>query len=146
MTAVDDMVCFALYSASRATTQAYRRVLEPWGLTYPQYLVLVTLWSDGIRTIGELGETLALDSGTLSPLVRRLERSGLVARARRLDDERVVEVSLTDDGAALRHRMKGVPVEIGRCLGVDLEAARHLLDSLHGLTRHVQATTEATAS
>ncbi|MFG6401115.1 MarR family winged helix-turn-helix transcriptional regulator [Microbacterium sp. P04] len=146
MTAVDEMVCFALYSASRATTQAYRRVLEPWGLTYPQYLVLVTLWSDGTRTVGELGQTLALDSGTLSPLLRRLERSGLVARSRRSGDERVVEISLTEDGTALRHRMTGVPAEIGRCLGVDIDAARHLLDSLHGLTRHVQATTEAIAS
>ncbi|MFL2001670.1 MULTISPECIES: MarR family winged helix-turn-helix transcriptional regulator [unclassified Microbacterium] len=146
MPAVDDMVCFALYSASRATTQAYRRVLEPWGLTYPQYLVLVTLWTDGPRTVGELGQTLDLDSGTLSPLLRRLERAGTVTRTRRSDDERVVEVSLTELGLDLRERMSGVSAQIATCMGIEIDAARRLLDSLHSLTRSVQASSEATAS
>jgi DNA-binding MarR family transcriptional regulator len=143
MPAVDEMVCFALYSASRATTQAYRRALEPWGLTYPQYLVLVTLWAEGTRTVGELGHALDLDSGTLSPLVRRLERAGFVTRRRRTADERVVEVALTDEGAALRHEMSDVPAEIARCMGLNRDSADGLLDSLHRLTHHVQATPEA---
>jgi DNA-binding MarR family transcriptional regulator len=146
MSAVDQMVCFALYSASRATTQAYRRILEPWGLTYPQYLVLVTLWSDDARTIGELGATLALDSGTLSPLVRRLEKAGLVIRTRRPGDERVVEVALTPEGSALRTRMSSVSGEIATCMGIDLATAHDLLDSLHRLTGNVQTTYVAHAS
>jgi MarR family transcriptional regulator, organic hydroperoxide resistance regulator len=146
MPAVDHMVCFALYSASRATTQAYRRVLEPWRLTYPQYLVLVTLWTDGSRTVGELGRTLDLDSGTLSPLLQRLEGAGFVTRSRRADDERVVDVGLTDAGRDLRARMSGVSAEIARCMGVDLDSARELLDSLHRLTRSVQASPGAVAS
>ncbi|MFG6445949.1 MarR family winged helix-turn-helix transcriptional regulator [Microbacterium sp. P06] len=146
MPATDEMVCFALYSASRATTQAYRRVLEPWGLTYPQYLVLVTLWTDGTRTVGQLGQALDLDSGTLSPLLRRLERAGIVTRARRSDDERVVEVELTELGTDLRARMSGVSAEIATCMGIGLDTARGLLDSLHSLTRTVQASSEASAS
>ncbi|OZB81158.1 MAG: MarR family transcriptional regulator, partial [Microbacterium sp. 14-71-5] len=84
------MVCFALYAATRATTQAYRALLEPWGLTYPQYLVLVTLWLDGEQTVSSLGDRLQLDSGTLSPLLRRMESSDLIVRERRSSDERVV--------------------------------------------------------
>lgn len=146
MTAVDEMVCFALYSASRATTQAYRQVLEPWGLTYPQYLVLVTLWNEGARTVGELGETLDLDSGTLSPLLRRLETAGFVSRARRATDERIVDVSLTEAGVSLRERMSTVPSQIASCMGIDIDTARSLLDTLHRLTLTVQRNTEARAS
>jgi DNA-binding MarR family transcriptional regulator len=146
MPAVDEMVCFALYSASRATTQAYRRVLEPWGLTYPQYLVLVTLWSEGDRTVGELGRALELDSGTLSPLLRRLERAGIVTRTRRAGDERVVDVALTDLGRDLRTRMSGVAGEIATCMGIGLHAATELLDSLHRLTRNMQDSAGASAS
>ena len=146
MPAVDHMVCFALYSASRATTQAYRRVLEPWGLTYPQYMVLVTLWTDGPRTVGELGHTLDLDSGTLSPLLRRLERADYVTRTRRADDERVVEVGLTELGRDLRTRMSCVSAEIATCMGIGLDTAKELLESLHRLTHSVQASSEASAS
>ncbi|MGV2904091.1 MarR family winged helix-turn-helix transcriptional regulator, partial [Microbacterium sp. AGC62] len=94
----DEMVCFSLYSASRATTQAYRTLLAPWGLTYPQYLVLAALWLEGEQTISSLGAVMRLDSGTLSPLVRRLEQAGLVTRVRGEADERVVTVQLTERG------------------------------------------------
>ena len=83
MAVTDEMVCFSLYAATRATTQAYRSLLEPWGLTYPQYLVLVTLWLEGDQTVSSLGEHLQLDSGTLSPLLKRMEQGGLVRRERR---------------------------------------------------------------
>jgi MarR family transcriptional regulator, organic hydroperoxide resistance regulator len=139
---VDEMVCFSMYAASRATTQAYRRALAPWRLTYPQYLVLVELWSRGSRTVGELGESLLLDSGTLSPLLRRLERRGYVHRTRRADDERVVEISLSAGGDALREEMREVPTEIARCMGIGIEAARALLSSLQELTRSVQSSTQ----
>lgn len=94
---LDEFVCFAMYSASHATTQAYREVLKPWSLTYPQYLAMVVL-ATGERTVSSLGDELNLDSGTLSPLLRRLEARGLVHRRRDQDDERVVRVTLTDEG------------------------------------------------
>lgn len=139
MPGIDEMVCFSLYAASRATTQAYRRVLAPWKLTYPQYLVLVALWTRGPQTVSELGGELLLDSGTLSPLLRRLEKADLLTRGRRDDDERIVEIALTARGEALRTEMGDVPSQIATCMGIDLDSARTLLTSLHDLTGHVQA-------
>ncbi|MFJ6652632.1 MarR family winged helix-turn-helix transcriptional regulator [Microbacterium sp. NPDC091313] len=146
MAGIDDMVCFALYSASRATTAAYRQVLAPFSLTYPQYLVLVTLWTEGTQSVRAIGDRLDLDSGTLSPLLRRMESRGLVRRIRRTDDERVVDIELTDRGTALRAEMTDVPEQIATCLGVGIDAARTLLSSLHELTRSAQSRTEAIAS
>lgn len=94
---LDSFICFAMYTASHATTQAYREVLRPWKLTYPQYLALVVL-AAGERTVSTLGDELGLDSGTLSPMLRRLEARGLVERRRDDADERVVRVSLTASG------------------------------------------------
>jgi len=101
---LDDQLCFGLYSASRAVTSLYRVVLEDLGLTYPQYLVLLALWERDGRQVRELGADLHLDSGTLSPLLKRLEAAGLVRRERQADDERSVRVSLTEEGTALRER------------------------------------------
>lgn len=98
---LDDLVCFAMYSASHATTQAYREVLAPWDLTYTQYLALVVL-GESDRTVSELGEELGLDSGTVSPLLRRLSERGLVERSRDRTDERVVVASLTAEGRRVR--------------------------------------------
>ena len=97
---LDDFVCFAMYTASHAMTQAYREVLKPWKLTYPQYLAMVVL-ATGERSVGELGDELNLDSGTLSPLLRRLDDRGLVVRRRDESDDRVVRVSLTEAGRAV---------------------------------------------
>jgi DNA-binding MarR family transcriptional regulator len=107
-TRLNDMVCFALHAASRAVTAAYRPLLEPLGVTYPQYLVLSTLWERGDQTVGELVELLQLDYGTMTPLLKRLEKRGLVRRNRSPDDERSVIVGLTDDGTALREHAKGI--------------------------------------
>ncbi|MFI1991946.1 MarR family winged helix-turn-helix transcriptional regulator [Actinoplanes sp. NPDC020271] len=101
-TALDEMICFQLYAASRAMTSLYRPLLDPHGLTYPQYLVLRVLWHDGPTTVRDLGRTLRLDSGTLSPLLKRLEAQGHLTRARGADDERTVLVSLTETGQRLR--------------------------------------------
>ncbi|MEU4560627.1 MarR family transcriptional regulator [Actinoplanes sp. NPDC023936] len=101
-TALDDMICFQLYAASRGMTALYRPLLDPHHLTYPQYLVLRVLWHDGPTTVRDLGRVLALDSGTLSPLLKRLETQGLITRRRATDDERVVVAQLTDAGLALR--------------------------------------------
>lgn len=110
-TPIDDFVCFAMYTASHATTQAYREVLKPWNLTYPQYLAMTVL-ATGPRTVGELGDELSLDSGTLSPLLRRLDERGLVTRRRGPADERVVTVILTDEGRSVH----GAVIDAVGCL------------------------------
>jgi MarR family transcriptional regulator, organic hydroperoxide resistance regulator len=99
--AVDEQLCFALYSASRAMTGVYRPLLERLGLTYPQYLVLLVLWDRGATTVTGIGNALALDTGTLSPLLKRLEVSGLISRTRQPGDERSVLVALTEAGSDL---------------------------------------------
>ena len=102
--ALDQQLCFALYSASRAVTRLYRPLLEALGLTYPQYLVMLVLWERGTVTVKELGQALDLDSGTLSPLLKRLEANGVVARVRSAADERSVLIAPTEAGAALREQ------------------------------------------
>ncbi|SDP26741.1 DNA-binding transcriptional regulator, MarR family [Microbacterium testaceum StLB037] len=135
MPAVDQLVCFALYAANRTTTQAYRALLEPWNLTYPQYIALVTLWNDGDQTVGSLGEALQLDSGTLSPMLARMESAGYLTRSRRADDERVVSVTLTDRGTELRTELAHIPQCIAAGSGItDADSARELIDALHQLT------------
>lgn len=99
--ALEDQLCFAVYAASRAMTAAYRPYLDEMGITYPQYLVLLVLWERGSIKIKDLGAALALDYGTLSPLVKRMESAGLVRRERQPNDERTVVVTLTDAGRAL---------------------------------------------
>lgn len=139
----DEMLCFSLYSAARATTQAYRTLLAPWGLTYPQYLVLAALWLDGEQTIGSLGAVMRLDSGTLSPLVRRLEQAGLVTRTRGRDDERVVTVTLTDKGQDLRAEVAPIHTTIASISGLqDEEHRRQLIAELHDITDRLQKTTK----
>lgn len=142
MAVTDEMVCFSLYSAARATTQAYRTLLAPWGLTYPQYLVLAILWNEGEQTIGSLGEMMQLDSGTLSPLVRRLEQSGYVTKARNAADERVVTVQLTDEGQALRAEVAPIRAQIAELAGIRDDAhRRRLIAELQELTALLQNST-----
>ncbi|OUE07680.1 Organic hydroperoxide resistance transcriptional regulator [Clavibacter michiganensis] len=137
----DELVCFSLYTASRSTTQAYRALLAPWGLTYPQYLVLVLLWSGDHRTVTELGQQLDLDSGTLSPLLARMEEAGFIARRRVSADQRVVTVSLAERGRTVRAELGHVPAAVIRGMGLDLDRARQLLATLHLLTAGMQETT-----
>ncbi len=114
--ALDDQLCFALYAASRAMTSRYRPGLDALGLTYPQYLVMIVLWDEGPVTVGTLGRRLRLDSGTVSPLLKRLEASGLISRTRRRDDERSVEIRSTPAGDALRERATAVTGAIAATL------------------------------
>jgi DNA-binding MarR family transcriptional regulator len=107
---LDLQLCFALYSAQRAIVQAYQTELAPLGITYPQYLVLLVLWEEDGATVTRLGERLHLDSGTLTPLTKRLEAQGLVDRVRSSDDERRVEIHLTKPGAELKKRARNIPV------------------------------------
>jgi MarR family transcriptional regulator, organic hydroperoxide resistance regulator len=125
---LDRQLCFALYSASRAVVRAYSPLLEEAGITYPQYLALMVLWDEPDRalTVGELGDALRLDTGTLTPLLKRLELAGLVARARDVTDERRVLVTLTHDGLALRDRVARVPFELIERMGIDEATGKRL--------------------
>src|SRR3954463_6538324 len=117
---LDQQICFSLHAASRAFGSVYRVILKDLGLTYPQYLVMLVLWEHGDLPVKKLGEHLRLDSGTLSPLVKRLEGAGLVRRERSARDERSVEVRLTEKGTALRERALQVPRRIVEVTGLDL--------------------------
>jgi DNA-binding MarR family transcriptional regulator len=140
--ALDNQLCFALYSASLAMTKVYKPLLAPLGLTYPQYLVMLALWEDDGLTVGALGERLALDSGTLTPLLKRLETQGQLSRERDVQDERRVIVRLTPAGRKLKARARRVPQEIGRASGCELseivDLTRQLTTMRGALTRHAQ--------
>ncbi|TWG92010.1 MarR family transcriptional regulator [Nocardioides sp. J9] len=131
---LDDLLCFDLYAASRQVTAAYRPVLAELGLTYPQYLVLVVLGAREDVLIKDVGRELRLDHATLSPLLRRLERDGLVTRRRSADDERAVVVALTDAGRALHARFGDVHCRVGELLGISAEEAAQLRALLRRLT------------
>jgi len=141
---LDEQLCFALYSASRAMTRTYAPLLEPLGLTYPQYLVLLVLWERDGLPVRELGARLALDSGTLTPLLKRLERQGLVERVRGADDERVVRIHLTAAGRALRTRARKVPVDLACRAGYDT-ASEASMRELAQLRAELVALTERLA-
>jgi DNA-binding MarR family transcriptional regulator len=116
---LENQVCFALVTAARNVVSIYRPVLEPLGLTHPQYLVMLALWESAPRSLGALAAELAMEPATLSPLVKRLEAQGRVVRARRADDERVLDIDLTDEGRALREEALRVPGAIMERVGVD---------------------------
>ena len=113
---LDNQLCFRLYTASRLLTQAYHPLLSEQGLTYPQYLVLLVLWEEKEATVRELCRKLYLDSGTLTPLLKKMESQGYVIRRRNADDERVVTVRLTDAGEALKERAREIPGRIAGCI------------------------------
>jgi DNA-binding MarR family transcriptional regulator len=130
---LDRQLCFSLYATSLAMTRLYKTLLDPLGLTYPQYLVMLALWEGEPASVGELGARLALDSGTLTPLLKRLESAGLVQRARNADDERIVDVSLSAAGRGLKAKARQVPPEIARaagCAAAERNDLQHRLDRL----------------
>jgi DNA-binding MarR family transcriptional regulator len=135
--ALDDQLCFALYAASRAVTARYRPMLDQLGVTYPQYLVLMLLWERDGQTVGQLGSRLALDSGTLSPLLKRLTAAGLVTRHRRTDDERSVSVRLTEAGRALQGPACSISAEMIEALDLDREQFSELRGQLRMITERV---------
>ncbi|MGW4772941.1 MarR family winged helix-turn-helix transcriptional regulator [Nocardia sp. NPDC004278] len=131
---LDEQLCFRLYAASRAMTAVYRPKLERLGLTYPQYLVMLTLWERDGRSVGDLCEALLLDSGTLSPLLKRLEAAGLVERRRAAADERRVDVQLTEHGRQLRTEARCLPMEMGEASGLSPDDFIALRETLRRLT------------
>ena len=136
---LDSMLCFAVYAAGHAFTRFYKPRLEALDLTYPQYLVFVALWERDDITVGALGQRLFLDSGTITPLLKRLEARGLVRRKRDADDERQVRIQLTPDGRALQARAQAIPLQVANGAGVDLATVerlrRDLLDLRERLDR-----------
>jgi DNA-binding MarR family transcriptional regulator len=136
---LDQQICFSLNAASRAFGSVYRVILKDLGLTYPQYLVMLVLWEHGDLPVKKLGERLRLDSGTLSPLLKRLEAAGLIRRERSARDERSVEVRLTEEGVALRERALQVPRRIAAATGFDVDEIRDLRARLDQLTGALDA-------
>jgi MarR family transcriptional regulator, organic hydroperoxide resistance regulator len=125
MTAIpplDQHICFSLYSASLAMNALYKRLLDPLGLTYPQFITLIALWTKDAQTVGQLGAQLRLESNTLTPLLKRLEAAGLVTRLRDAQDERLVRIRLTEAGHAMQGRAGHIPDCIMSATGVDLPA------------------------
>lgn len=138
----EDMLCFELHAASRAMTAVYRPLLKDLGLTYPQYLVMVLLWEEEPRLVNELGRSLELDSGTLSPLLKRLEASGLILRQRRAADERELEVTLTEAGQTLRERARHLPTAIEQATGLSPDEMDEFVDKLASLRASLYHSTD----
>ena len=132
MLQLDNQLCFALYSTSLAMTKVYKPLLEELGLTYPQYLAMLVLWEKDGLMVSELGEKLYLDSGTLTPLLKRLESSGLISRIRAVEDERRVHITLTTAGRKLKLKASKIP----DCI---LSASQCSIPELNALTQQVQA-------
>lgn len=128
--ALDRQVCFALAAASRSVIGLYRPVLEPLGLTHPQYLVMLALWERSPRTVRDIGQALRLEPATLSPLLKRLEHAGLLTRARNTTDERALDVALTPAGVALREQAERVPGRIVERLGMNVSELERIRDGL----------------
>ena len=128
--ALSNQLCFAFYSVSHAFSRAYRQFLDPLGLTYPQYVVLLVLWEQNDLTVREIGDRLFLDSGTLTPLLKRLEGAGHIRRTRDKKDERQVRISLTETGRALRAKAEDIPHQVGCVLGLPFDEVRALTEQV----------------
>ncbi|MGC3940012.1 MarR family winged helix-turn-helix transcriptional regulator [Roseobacter sp. EG26] len=132
---MEQMLCFDLYAASQAFTRVYSPLLAPLGLTYPQYLVMLNLWSESPLSVGEIGQRVSLESNTLTPLIKRLQDAGLVTRNRDPKDERRVVVALTNKARALEAQARHVPTCISEATGMSLNELTRLQKELRGLTK-----------
>ncbi len=138
-TNLDEQLCFALYAASRAMISCYRPQLDALGITYPQYLVMLVLWEREEATVTAIGTALQLETGTLSPLLKRLEAAGFVHRRRQEIDERSVLVSLTDAGRALRDDVPDIQNHVGDATGMSYSEIGEIREALHQLTGRLRA-------
>jgi DNA-binding MarR family transcriptional regulator len=136
---LDNQLCFAVYAAAHAFNATYKPLLEPLGLTYPQYLVMLVLWQEDGVTVSAIGSRLGLDSGTLTPLLKRLEAAGLVSRLRDAADERQVRITLTGPGRALKAKAKGIPPELLCASGLTLAEIVALRGKLESLAANLRA-------
>lgn len=130
---LNNQLCFPLYAAARQVVSLYTPFLKPLGLTYTQYIVFLSLWEKDGVTVGELGSKLYLDNGTLTPLLKKLQTQGYVDRNRAQDDERVVLITLTDKGRALREQVKEIPFKVASCFSYPVEDSIKLRELLYQL-------------
>lgn len=133
MMKLDNQLCFPLYAAARNVTGLYTPWLKPLGLTYTQYITFLVLWEkDGI-SVSEIGDRLMLDNGTLSPMLKKMEKTGYIERTRSKEDDRVVIVSLTNKGRELQEKAKEIPEKVGGCINLPLEESKELQKLLNKL-------------
>ncbi|MCS4302878.1 MarR family winged helix-turn-helix transcriptional regulator [Chryseobacterium sp. BIGb0232] len=130
MMALSEHLCFKTYAVSRYITGLYKPYLDEISLTYPQYLVMLVLWENGGMNIGKIGEHLHLDNGTLTPLLKRMEKHGLLSRIRSVNDERVVLISLTENGKSLKDKARHIPEAVQECFHLDEEKKKQLMSAL----------------
>lgn len=130
MIALSEHLCFKTYAVSRYITGLYKPYLDEISLTYPQYLVMLVLWENGEMNIGKIGEYLHLDNGTLTPLLKRMEKHGLLNRTRSAHDERVVLISLTENGKSLKNKAKHIPEAVQSCFHLSYEKRAQLKSAL----------------
>ena len=135
---LDSQLCFPLYAAARKVINHYTPYLKPFGITYTQYIVLLALWEEKSATVGALCARLYLDNGTITPLLKKMEETGLVKRSRSKQDERVVTVDVTEKGWQLRDAVKEVPFQVGSCIPLPQEEAFALYQLLHKLLDHLE--------
>lgn len=130
---LDNQLCFPLYAAARKVTGLYTPWLKPLGLTYTQYITFLVLWEkDGI-TVGEICERLMLDNGTVSPLLKKMEQAGYIRRSRSAEDDRVVVITLTEEGREMQQKVKDIPESVGKCIEMPLEKELKLYELLYEL-------------
>ncbi|MBT2722756.1 MarR family winged helix-turn-helix transcriptional regulator [Bacillus sp. ISL-46] len=135
---LENQICFKIYSAEREITKLYRNLLEELDVTYPQYLVMLVLWEEKSVTVKELGHRLFLDSGTLSPMLKRMEGNGLIERRRSLEDERTVIISLTKKGEDLKGKAQCIPTKLLENLSLDLVELNNLNQTLSTILNRIQ--------
>ena len=133
---LDNQLCFPLYAAARNVTSLYTPWLKPLGLTYTQYIVFLVLWEKDGVSVTEIGEKLMLDNGTLSPLLKKMETAGYIERRRSREDDRVVEITLTEEGRSLQEKAKDIPANIACCINLPAEKARKLYELLYELLKN----------
>lgn len=136
---LETQLCFPLYVCSKEIIRKYKPFLDPLDLTYTQYIVMMVMWEQKKVNVKELGEKLYLDSGTLTPLLKKMEEKGLVKRDRRPEDERVLDVEITDKGMALREEAVNVPIQMGSCIHMDAKDAKALYDILGKMLKDIRS-------
>jgi DNA-binding MarR family transcriptional regulator len=135
---LENQICFAVYSTAHAFAQAYKPHLDPMGLTYPQYLVMLLLWEQDGRSVNALAHPLHLDSGTLTPLLKRMEKAGLVTRQRDTKDERIMRIHLTPHGTSLQERARAIPPDILCASGLELDGLMALREEVKALGQNLR--------
>lgn len=136
---LENQICFPMYVASRMITRAYQPMLDEMGITYPQYLVLMALWEQDEQTVNEIGQKLYLNTNTITPLLKRMEKTGLIARTRSKEDERKVMITLTDQGLALKEKAYCIPEQILGKTGLQADDMGDLREQIYKLIRQMEA-------